>query len=620
MKIARLNTFLYWIIIPICTFAAMDILQRAGKVRYFSLTLHSWTGWFWEPLNNFWPVVATLFVVYAMFVKARNYWIPEGPDSPPPKYPLQIANLYWDINNACRGWLITGVTGTGKTVAIVTLMHQFCHAQRGERNPDGTWKIHPWGGVMLDEKGSFWEVAVDVFRYWNRENDLVLLKTRTAEEQNLPSWKPARRLNLLSYDYIPPETYAALIIDTTMQVAQQMGSSAGGGNSHYFMSQAQIAMARGISMMRAVRDVQRAKGCPEESLVYPAMDRIIMLVTRETYYDEFIKNEVTRWAGQTVLQADLIKIERSKDPIEIIRKEIAYFTSNYWVKADEELSGIKGTVETALSFFIADDIAEVFCRDTTDQITSMDQGKVFFIAMPQNLKTERLYINTFLNLFFYQHARSRFDLTKKQRSVLNMLINWRDEGQRSISKQDQDVEILREAMATTVIATQGQPSLIPPLGGKEKAAPILGNLRNRIAFQAFDSECAQMTAGHLGKLEFNKASSSSSSSGLSTSVSREENYIVSPAKLTDAKFLPKFCAMVYHTDGKVRRLYLTPRDPKTNRIAPWWPGSLKTAMGRELMFSIIRTNPKIWFLATFLRIRKPFYILKIPKPRTTPLR
>jgi len=614
------NRGLYWLGIPVLAFVLTDLAQRLSIIEYMSILIYNSTGWFSETLNYGFPSIAFLGALGILLVKATCYWTPPSPSSLRPKHALKIADLTWDINDACRGWLITGTTGTGKTVGIVTLMHQFCDAQRGEKNPDGSYKIYPWGGVMLDEKGSFWEVVVDIFKFWDRPNDLILLKTRTAEEAELTNWKPQRRLNLLSYDYIPAETYAALIIDTTTQVAQQMGSSAGGGNSHYFMSQAQIGMARAISLCRATRKLQLAKGVPESKCVYPAMDRIILLLTRKEYFTEFFRNEVVAYAGDDVANFAAITTERSDSPFEVARKDSAYFMKNYWVKASEELSGIKGTIETALSFFIADDIAEVFCRDTTDQITSMDKGKVFLVAMPQNLKTERLYVNTFLNLFFYQHCRSRFDLTKKQRSTLNMLVNWRDEGQRSISKQDQDVEILREAMATTIIATQGQPSLIPPLGGKEKAAPVLGNLRNRIAFQAFSEECAKMTADHFGKTKFRKTSSSSSSSGLSTSSSLEENYLIPPSDFVRAEFLPKFVACVYHTSGKVRRIYMTPRDPATNGTAHWWPGSLFSAKGRELAILMLRTTPKIFILASIFKFSKPFWILKIPKPTTTPLR
>jgi hypothetical protein len=52
-----------------------------------------------------------------------------------------LAGFRWDRNDFCRGWLITGDTGAGKTFAINTLLHSVF-----QNEPD-------WGGLCCDEKG-----------------------------------------------------------------------------------------------------------------------------------------------------------------------------------------------------------------------------------------------------------------------------------------------------------------------------------------------------------------------------------------------------------------------------------------------------------------------------------
>ena len=60
-------------------------------------------------------------------------------------------------------------------------------------------------------------------------------------------------------------------------------------------------------------------------------------------------------------------------------------------------------------------------------------------------------------------------------------------------------DVIREARATIVAATQSYTSLIPPMGGEEKAKVFIANMANRITFCAADEDSAKIAADTLGK-------------------------------------------------------------------------------------------------------------------------
>ena len=64
------------------------------------------------------------------------------------RYPiiLRLGGFSWDIHSFCRGWLITGQVGTGKTAGAINTM---------------LWQVSKncptWGGVCVDDKGLYWD-------------------------------------------------------------------------------------------------------------------------------------------------------------------------------------------------------------------------------------------------------------------------------------------------------------------------------------------------------------------------------------------------------------------------------------------------------------------------------
>jgi type IV secretory pathway TraG/TraD family ATPase VirD4 len=190
------------------------------------------------------------------------------------------------------------------------------------------------------------------------------------------------------------------------------------------------------------------------------------------------------------------------------------------------------------------------------------------VAMPQKLQTERRYVCTLLKLLFYQHVLSRFDLKHDDErwQNKNVLICWQDEAQRFVTEADGNVDVIRQALGTTVMATQSLLSLFPPLGGKEKAEVILLNLRNRVIFGVADEKSAEITADFIGKHEVKRQDRSVSGQGTTYNYRTEEQHKIKPSVL---RGLPKYTAIVRHANGHFRKTLIPPRDNQ-GRIAEWW--------------------------------------------------
>jgi len=103
----------------------------------------------------------------------------------------KIKGLKWDLNDFCRGWLITGKTGSGKTAsAIAHILHQLFQRVK----PDNKLKL--WGGVAVDQKGNFFKIIEDIASNYEQSHRLITLQVRP--EGAVESWKPKFRYNLVS--------------------------------------------------------------------------------------------------------------------------------------------------------------------------------------------------------------------------------------------------------------------------------------------------------------------------------------------------------------------------------------------------------------------------------------
>lgn len=436
---------------------------------------------------------------------------------------VRLAGFKWTRADFCRGWLITGDTGSGKTRSGITpLLFQIFSNEP------------TWGGLCIDDKGIYWETLSAMARHFGREDDLILLQVRP--EDAALHWQPKQTYNLASDRSIPYNTFAKAVVDT----AGSLGQS---GDKGFFKNQAQIHIAAALETLREIgADV--------------TLENAYHLLLDQGDLDEAM--------------ADLVSGHQT-----VRRRELAeHFSNRFLSQPPEQIGGVKETIANYLQAFITPEIAQVFCPGhSTFDFADIDRGKIICVAMPQKFQLERRYVNTFLKMLFYTHALRRFDKPAEERRHDNLLILWADEAQRFVSASEDGmsdyncIDVIREAQATVVAAAQSSTSFVPPLG-REKARVFTLNLRNRLIFKAADEEGAVESADFLGKRKSIKKSWGYSGGRMSRNFSEQEEHKIKPHLL---RSLPKHTAVVIHCERGHHRKLLRPIE-SNGQVCTWFHG------------------------------------------------
>jgi len=454
--------------------------------------------------------------------------------SPKKKIVCRLDRFTWDMNDFCRGWSITGRTGSGKTAsAIKRLMHQIFI------------NCPTWGGVAVDEKGSFHETLLEIAGNYNAKDRMICLQVRPDDAG--PDWKPRAKYNLLSYPGIPWSTYAKLIVDT----ASSLGQS---GEKGFFKTQAQIHIEKGMELLSILEYKINLKN------VYDILtDRNALQQCMERIWDELKGKNL-----QELFKEDILM----KRKYEIFK----HFTENYLKQPPEQLGGVTSTIFNYLQFFLNPDIAEVFCSDeNTVDFQDIEKGRIFVVSMPQKYQVERRYINTFIKLLFYNHVLRRFDKGEDYRKNANLLIFWADEAQGIVTAADEGfadynvVDKIREARGTVVFATQSTTSYYPVLDEK-KTDTLLLNLSNQIYFTLADAKAAKLAADQIGKKSFWKKSYGFSGGRGNVNFQKVEEHWIKEHELMSMK---KFDCIIKHCEKGFIRTHLQPVDSR-NEIADYY--------------------------------------------------
>ena len=444
--------------------------------------------------------------------------------APRKSFVAKLGGLRWKRNQFCRGWLITGDTGSGKTSSgINQLVHQVF-----QNEPT-------WGGLCIDEKGVYWETLSAMARHYGREHDLIHLQIRADDTDT--QWTPPNRYNLTGDRSIPFTTYAKFIVDTATSLGQ-------GGDKGFFKSQAQTHIAHALEMLFELNRPVTLTGTFE------------LLSDRELLEEE---------------------MENLENLLETPRRAAVYghFANRFLTQPDEQLGGVRETIGNYLQYFLTPEVAEVFCTgESTFDYAAIDQGKIILTTMPQKFQTERRYVNTLLKLLYYNHALRRFDKSKAERAKDNVLILWADEAQRFMTASEDGtsdyncVDVIREAGATVVAAAQSTTSLVPPLGN-DKAKVLTLNLRNRLIFRAADEADAVQAADFIGKKRVVKRSWGFSAGRRNVNYSETEEHKIKPHKLRNLR--DHECVLV-HCERGFRRVTLPPLESNgtVSKWFPWW--------------------------------------------------
>src|SRR5258708_35321932 len=246
-----------------------------------------------------------------------------------------LAGFHWDRNDFCRGWLVTGDTGAGKTFAINALLHSVFRNE-----PD-------WGGLCCDEKGIYHERLVKMARRSGREQDLLLLQTRPIRVSE--DWTSPPRFNLLSDETIPWSTYATVIVDTASSL------TAGTEDKGFFKTQAHANIGRGIQFFR-----------------------LLGLVPTMHYLLEMLQY-------QPVLRAMLQQLEPLKNAGNPDARECYdHFLNGVLHQLSVQLGGVISTIYNYLNYFTNPEISEAFgAEGNSFEFAALDECAIICVSLPQ---------------------------------------------------------------------------------------------------------------------------------------------------------------------------------------------------------------------------------------------
>ena len=436
---------------------------------------------------------------------------------------FRFAKFIWRQSEACRHWFVSGETGTGKTFFFRRIIWQLCD------------NIPNWGGLVLDEKGTFVEILRGIFLNHPKksENDLVVLEVRG--EQMSENWEPKETFNFLEVPGIPYSNHAKTIVDVASSLLKK------GGENPFFPQQAAIHIEWGFKCLRAIDEPVTLKNCHD-------------LLTSDT------------------LLAEVMDLLASLDTDEA--KEVrSHLQDNYLGLNEETFKGVQSTIAGYLSYFTSPEIAEVFCPEEPSNFTmsDLDNGKVVTVSIPQKFSVERKYIYTLLKLSFYNHGLQRFDRMEKERKDQNLLVGLFDEFQKVATASEAGLsdyntaDTLREAKVMIVTGTQSTQSLVPPMG-TDKAKVFISNMANRVIFKAADEESAKTAADCIGKREVWRKSHGVSGGKSSYNKHREDRYRIQPYEF---RKLRKFECVIQHCEKGWKKLTLPPID-LDGKICDWW--------------------------------------------------
>ncbi len=528
-----------------------------------------WLGWWARPLV--WA--ATAHVVLGP--KQRRPIYLKTPGSM-----FAYAGVKVTRSAGCRGGCVTGATGSGKTLAcIMPRLHSLCLNESGiertgwagppsrpiqDRSRDergqepagdehrrARFKVPPWGGFICGEKGNEWQWVEALLRHHGRQRDLCVLGTRPKGAD--PGWTPAVRLNLISMDEVPADTYARILVETGLAVEEAAT------RDEFFVPQARDKIAWGLRLVRAVKAAyENGNSNAARADKSPSLLTLFDILTVQESYRRYLMD----CTGRHPALADSEAFAEARFQLE----------NNYWNQPPDQLGGVRSTLYNFLVPFTEPEIAEVFCADSTFDLRDIQLGRVVCLAIPQKYALQRRYVATLVKTLAYQIILERFDRHADHPDWLNrnVILVEQDEWQRHAVRADCEVDVVREARGAVYAATQSQNSVWLKLGGRENAAPLIANLRNRWVCQAATEECADESSNLVSGRVAREVSYSHGDGGRTTNVSFPERPLLPRREL---RTLPPFHVIFAPAEGPwLYRKCIAMPATADGKIPHWWFG------------------------------------------------
>ncbi|MDX2225586.1 MAG: type IV secretory system conjugative DNA transfer family protein [Verrucomicrobiae bacterium] len=435
----------------------------------------------------------------------------DGPGDSKNKKVVTLGGISWGMEDFCRHWLITGNTGSGKTASgIANIFVQLLK------------NVPNFGAVFLDQKGDLWKMVQAATQGLKQSHRLVLLQVRPLDAGR--DWQPRWTMNLIGDPALLPSSIA----DTLADAAVARKAISLDGNAAHFVSQAKIHIAKAVEFYRML----------DENPTIPKIYRFLSLETK--------------------LDGQLEKL----NTIGTIEAEAIYdHFQNYLQIADEERSGIKGTITNMLSFYCESDLEEVFCVENPNFTVDMvDQAKIVCVSIPQKYKAARQLVNTFIKLSLFEHGLKRFDRAGGQDKGFNLIVGFFDEAQRLVTKSElgaadhNTVDQVRAARLALIYSTQAERSFVPVLG-RDITNTLVDNLSNELIFKSNNEEDAEKASKRIGSRPIMKVSYSEGKGGTNRTRNEQIEAYIRPHQL---RALPKHVAVIRHCEGKWKKAYIAP--------------------------------------------------------------
>lgn len=524
---------------------------------------------------------------------------------------IGLSDFRWDPDTFCRGWLITGSTGSGKTASgLMRIAHLlFTHFPN-------------WGGLIIDPKCVLWIAFKEIAAHYGREDDFINLAVRKPSDPK--GWQPPHRYNIVSYPGMTWKTKAKIIVDTATSLQ-------GAGDKGFFKTQAQIHIGAGLEslelagftprlshlyrMLTSERELRVVLEKLHERIVMDALSwlerndqklyqevledvaelrrtffhsqRNQLIAEYQNSHPDASMAQARQWLTKEHPHLDIRTLSEPVHAVDVgfllgfpalmtlLPKRAhpkAYQLAQHWeekylIPAADQIEGVKGTISNYLEYFSSPEMEEVFSSDqpNTVEFEEIDRGKFICISMPQLFQAERDYVFTFFKLMYYQHALNRFDYKSDQNrwSLRNLLVFIGDEAQGVVTAAEDGmadynvVDKIREALATIVFATQSPRSFLPRLKTEAKLEVLLLNLKNHMIGQASDTKGAKNLADVIGSRMVWKKSYSSGNRSQTVSSSEQEKHWWSHHELQAFK---KFEMIIKHPELGHRKVKLPPLD------------------------------------------------------------
>ena len=448
-------------------------------------------------------------------------------------------NVFIPENGMYQNFLITGTIGSGKTSSA---MYPFTKQLLEYNSKNSNDKI---GMLVLDVKGNYCEKVREYAKFYNLENDLVVIGLNSNNFYNpldKPNLKPIILANRLK---------------TILTLFSENNSES------YWLDKAEQILCESIKLCRLYNDN------------YVTFSEIHKLITIPNYYKEKIEK----------LKELFVSCKLTNVQIYELNECLNFFQKEFENLDSRTKSILISEITRITNIFISDyDVNRVF-SSPKENLTFLGfkdviaSGKIVILDM--NISEYDLLskiIATYLKLDFQTEIISSLskNICKKTAFIC-------DEYDKYCTKTDGDFfSLSREAKCINIVSTQSYSSLKNTLKDEAAVKVIIQNLINKIWFRTDDIFTIEEAQKQLGKEEKEKISKSISESAKETkfnyitnnlnsvnsNISESYNSYFQTDYIYDTNFftqyLETFTALTFLSDGN--KIY----KPKKLKMLPYF--------------------------------------------------